>query len=61
MDNGFKLLNNADVRKFLIENIGEESIDVIKTLLKKENLTDEVISEETGIKLNTVRKAFLNA
>ncbi len=56
MDNGYKLLNNADVKKFLIENIGEESIDVIKTLLKKENVTDEIISEETGIKLNTVRK-----
>ncbi|MDK2913103.1 MAG: transcription initiation factor subunit alpha [Thermococcaceae archaeon] len=35
---------------------GDEAIEVIKVLEKKPDITDDEIAEETGIRVNTVRK-----
>lgn len=54
MNNG-KLLSNKDVKQFLLDAVGEEGLDVTKCLIGRE-ITDEGIAEETGFKLNIVRK-----
>ncbi len=54
MNNG-KLLNDKDVKQFIIDVLGEEGLDVVKCLTGRE-VTDERIAEETGFKLNIVRK-----
>ena len=55
MDNGKSELSIPEIRGFLEETIGEEGILVVNSLVGKE-LTDEVLSEETELKLNVVRK-----
>ncbi len=56
MDDG-KLLKDQDTREFLISIIGDDGIDIVRCLLSDE-CTDEAIAEETGIKLNIVRKSL---
>ena len=57
MDNGKDILEAPEVRQFLEEIVGDEGMDVVQALLHKE-ATDEAISEETGLKLNMVRKVL---
>lgn len=52
-----KLLEKKDVRQFLLEEIGEEGLDVVKCIIGRER-TDEELAEETGHKLNIVRKSL---
>ncbi|MFQ5815527.1 MAG: transcription factor E [Candidatus Hydrothermarchaeaceae archaeon] len=55
--NDGKLLKDKDVKQFLLNMIGEEGLDVVKSVVGRE-CTDEVIAEETGLKLNVVRKSL---
>ncbi|MFQ5888089.1 MAG: transcription factor E [Candidatus Hydrothermarchaeales archaeon] len=55
MNNGKSELEIPEVREFLEETVGEEGMYVVGALLGME-LTDEALSEETGLKLNIVRK-----
>ncbi len=55
MDNGKTELEIPEVIAFLEETVGEEGLDVVKSLIGRE-LTDESLSEETELKLNIVRK-----
>ena len=55
MNDGSTLLNDPVVRRFLLEIVGEEGLEIVTALMDRE-ATDESISDETGIKLNTVRK-----
>ncbi|MFQ6136730.1 MAG: transcription factor E [Candidatus Hydrothermarchaeales archaeon] len=55
MDNGASELNDPEIREFLEETIGEEGLEVVRSLLDRE-VTDEELAEETGLKLNIVRK-----
>lgn len=54
---GKQLLSEPEVKKLLVDILDEESIDVVYALMDK-NATDEEISEETGLRLNTVRRAL---
>ncbi len=51
------ILSDPEVKELLMNLLDEESIDVVYALLDKE-ATDEEISEETGLRLNTVRRAL---
>lgn len=55
MNNGKLKHKNLETNSVLLETVGEEGLDVVQCLLDKEE-TDEKISEETGLRLNTVRK-----
>ena len=57
MDNGKSVLSDPEARKFLREILDEEGRDVVYSLLGRE-ATDEEIAEETGIKINTVRRVL---
>ncbi|HDL14921.1 MAG TPA: transcription factor E [Euryarchaeota archaeon] len=57
LDNIKSLLSDPEVKNLLIEILDEESIDVVYALMEKK-ATDEEISEETGLRLNTVRRAL---
>jgi len=46
---------NLDTNTVLLETVGEEGLDVVQCLIERDE-TDEKISEETGLRLNTVRK-----
>lgn len=52
-----QVLSEPEVKKLLMNLLDEESIDVVYALMEK-NATDEEISEETGLRLNTVRRAL---
>lgn len=55
MDNGKTVLADPEVKQFLMDLVGDDGLDVIRVLMDRE-ITDEDIAEETGLKLNTVRK-----
>ena len=55
MNNGKLEHKNLETDTVLLETVGEEGLDVVQCLLEHEE-TDEKISEETGLRLNTVRK-----
>ncbi len=55
MNNGSSVLGDSEAQQFLQEIIGEEGMDVVIHLMDQE-ATDEKLSEETGIKLNVIRK-----
>ncbi|MFQ5975509.1 MAG: transcription factor E [Candidatus Hydrothermarchaeales archaeon] len=55
LDNGKSELKIPEVKEFLEETVGEEGVDVVLAIIGRE-LTDEALSEETGLKLNIVRK-----
>jgi transcription initiation factor TFIIE subunit alpha len=55
LNNGKLKHKDLESNSILLETVGEEGLDVVQCLLKKEE-TDEKISEETGLRLNTVRK-----
>lgn len=55
LDNGKSILSDPEARQFLQEIIGEEGLDVVRALIDRET-TDEELAEETGLKLNIVRK-----
>jgi transcription initiation factor TFIIE subunit alpha len=55
LNNGKLKHRNLETDSVLLETVGEEGLDVVQCLLDKEE-TDEKISEETGLRLNTVRK-----
>lgn len=55
MDIGNSVLANPETKQLLLDLVGEEGLDIIGILLNG-RATDEEISEETGLKLNTVRK-----
>ncbi len=55
MNNGKSGLEIPEVKEFLDETVGEEGLEVVRAILGRE-LTDETLSEETGLKLNIVRK-----
>ncbi len=57
MDNIKSLLSDPEVKNLLIDILDEESIDVVYALMGRK-ATDEEISEETGLRLNTVRRAL---
>ncbi len=54
MDDG-KLLDDKEAMQFLLDTIGEEGLDVVRSVVGRE-ATDEEMAEETGLKLNVVRK-----
>jgi transcription initiation factor TFIIE subunit alpha len=49
------VLTDPETRKLLIELVGPEGLDVVGALVDR-SATDEEIAEETGLKINTVRK-----
>lgn len=55
MNNGSSVLGDSEARQFLQEIIGDEGLDVV-IFLADDEATDEEIAEQTGIKLNVVRK-----
>jgi transcription initiation factor TFIIE subunit alpha len=55
LNNGKLKSKNLETNSVLLETVGEEGLDVVQCLLDKEE-TDEKISEQTGLRLNTVRK-----
>ncbi len=55
MNNGKLKSKNLETNSVLLETVGEEGLDVVQCLIDKEE-TDEKISEQTGLRLNTVRK-----
>ncbi len=55
MNNGKSILSDSEARQFLQEIIGEEGLEVVR-FLSDDEATDEEIAEQTGIKLNVVRK-----
>jgi transcription initiation factor TFIIE subunit alpha len=55
LNNGKSVLGDSEARQFLQEIIGEEGLDVVN-FLSDDEATDEEIAEQTGIKLNVVRK-----
>jgi transcription initiation factor TFIIE subunit alpha len=55
LNNGKLNRKNLETDSVLLETVGEEGLDVVQCLIEKEE-TDEKISEETGLRLNTVRK-----
>ncbi|MEE8168631.1 MAG: transcription factor E [Candidatus Hydrothermarchaeales archaeon] len=54
MDDG-KLVHNEEVREFLLGIVSDEGLDVVQAITGKE-VTDEELSEETGLKLNIIRR-----
>ena len=57
VDNGKSVLSDPEAKKFLAEILDEEGLDVVYSLIDRE-ATDEEIAEETGIKINTVRRVL---
>ena len=57
VNNGSTILNDPETKKFLLEIIGDEGIEVVRALMDRE-ATDEEIADETGIKLNVVRRVL---
>jgi transcription initiation factor TFIIE subunit alpha len=57
VDNGKSVLSDPEAKKFLVEILDEEGLDVVYSLIDRE-ATDEEIAEETGIKINTVRRVL---
>jgi len=55
VNNGKSILSDSEARQFLQEIIGEEGLEVVR-FLSDDEATDEEIAEQTGIKLNVVRK-----
>lgn len=55
VNNGKVALENPEVRQFLEEVVGDEGMSVVVALAGR-NITDEKIAEDTGLKLNVVRK-----
>ncbi len=55
MNNGKLKHRDLETDTVLLETVGEEGLDVVQCLLERDE-TDEKISEETGLRLNTVRK-----
>jgi transcription initiation factor TFIIE subunit alpha len=55
VNNGKSILSDPEARQFLHEIIGEEGLEVVG-FLSDDEATDEEIAEQTGIKLNIVRK-----
>lgn len=55
MNNGKSILSDSEARQFLQEIIGEDGLEVVR-FLSDDEATDEEIAEQTGIKLNVVRK-----
>jgi transcription initiation factor TFIIE subunit alpha len=55
LNNGKLKSKSLETNSVLLETVGEEGLDVVQCLLDKEE-TDEKISEQTGLRLNTVRK-----
>jgi len=57
VNNGSTLLDDQDTKKFLLEIIGDEGMEIVRALMDRK-ATDEEIADETGIKLNVVRKVL---
>lgn len=55
LNNGKSVLSDKEAKQFLQEILGEEGLDVVRALIDRE-ATDEELAEETGLKLNMVRK-----
>jgi len=55
MENGKNILKDKIVLQFFEETIGDDGINVLKSLIGRE-ATDESLSEELGLKLNITRK-----
>jgi len=57
VNNGKSILGDPEARRFLTELVDEEGLDVVYALLGRE-ATDEELAEETGMKINTVRRVL---
>ncbi len=55
MNNGKSVLSDKEAKQFLQEIIGEEGLEIVRPLIDRE-ATDDELAEETGLKLNIVRK-----
>ncbi len=51
------LLNDRNIKGFILGVRGEDGLDVVKSIKGRE-CTDEAVAEETGLKLNIVRKSL---
>ncbi len=56
--NDGKLFEDKEASEFLLGLVGEDGLEIVKSIMGKGECTDEAVAEETGIKLNIVRKSL---